>query len=66
MSNAIHPSLARLMADLSDAVDSVLAKPGHAGAIDIWAPIGVQITTVDGVTANFLEEGIVFYPEAPA
>ena len=29
----------------------------------IWAPIGVELHTIDGLTAKFLEEGIEFYPE---
>lgn len=60
----IHSGLARLMADLTEAVDAVIDKPEHKGVIDTWGPISVEVSTVDGLTARFYEEGIEFYPES--
>jgi hypothetical protein len=59
----INPLLARYAADLNDAIDKLSLKPEHREFFEVYGPVGVKMYTVDGLTAEFFEEGIEFYPE---
>lgn len=63
MASTVRPSLARLMADLQDAWDKILTEHlAQNPDLDDYAPFGLSVTTIDGLTARFYEEGIEFYP----
>lgn len=60
MSNAIDRDMARFMADLEEAWTELLDK--HLEHVSDWAPFGLYITSHGDVAAQFLEEGIEFWP----
>lgn len=61
MSAMVDGNLAAFAAELNAAFEALLDK--HMSKIDAHAPFGLELTTVDGVAARYLEEGIEFYPQ---
>jgi hypothetical protein len=58
----VHPLLARFAADLNEAYEAVCAKPEYDEFFKLFHPVSIELSTGDGVTAHFYEEGIEFYP----
>ena len=67
MADIISRELSRFLADLEEAVTNVLDKHiAFNGEIaDIYSPIGFYVSTCNGLTASFIEEGIELYPKVP-
>lgn len=71
MGAIVQPQMAALLAELKTATDEIIDKHlneadalgGDKNYLQFYMPIGVQVTTIDGLTAQFYEEGIEFYPE---
>lgn len=60
MSNPIDRNMARFIADAEEAWAEILDK--HFESVEDWAPFGLYITSHGDVAAQFLEEGIEFWP----
>ena len=62
----VDSKLAKLTADLDEAFTRILEKHLSDGDSSLrhHTPIGLYLTTVDGVAASFIEEGIEFYPKS--
>ena len=65
MTNPIPGEILRFLADLDEAVTAVIDKhvTTNSKYLQHYAPIGVNVTTVDGVLASFMEEGVEIYPD---
>lgn len=66
MSSTVTGEIAKLAADLEEAWRNVLENHYAQDDRDMlknYEPFGLRLYTVDGFTAQFLEEGIEFYPE---
>lgn len=61
----VDGKLARLAADLDDAFSEILDRhlADEESSLRHHTPFGLYLTTVDGIAATFLEEGIEFYPK---
>lgn len=58
----VDPRLARFAADLNDAF-SKLIDGADSEFLNDYGPIGLELQTINGLTARYYEEGIDFYPE---
>ena len=62
MVTPINPHLARFTADFAD-LWTKFCEDAPDEFFDLFNPVSVQLHTGDGLTAEFYEEGIAFYPE---
>lgn len=62
MPSVINPHLLKFTLGLQEAVDKLLDEASPDFLTNFY-PIDIQLHTIDGYTAHFLEEGIEFYPE---
>ena len=62
MTNTVDPRLAIFAAKVSEAYDKVCEEQAQE-FFDDYAPIGLEMTTINGLTVRFWEEGLEFYPE---
>lgn len=60
--STVDPSLARFAAELYDAYTKICEKAPDE-FFDNHGPVSIVLHTVDGVAAEFYEEGIDFYPK---
>lgn len=58
----IDPEFAKFAIELRELYEKLCDK--HDNALHAHYPMSLEIKTVDGVAAVFVEEGINFYPEA--
>jgi hypothetical protein len=57
----VNPMLARFAAELNDAYEKV-CKEAPDEFFETFGPVSIKLFTCDGLTAEFYEEGIDFYP----
>lgn len=64
MSETVPGEVLRFLADMEDAVSAVIDKhvTSDSEYMQHYVPIGVYVTSIDGVLAQFLEEGVELYP----
>lgn len=64
MSETAPGEVLRFLADTEDAVSAVIDKhvTSDSEYMQHYVPIGVYVTSIDGVLAQFLEEGVELYP----
>ncbi|UDL16546.1 hypothetical protein SEA_ZOOMAN_305 [Microbacterium phage Zooman] len=62
MATPIHPILARFAADLNDLWEKHCAEAPDE-FFELFNPVSIKLYTGDGLTAEFYEEGIDFYPK---
>ncbi len=62
----VDAKLAALAAELDEAFTRILDKHLSSGDSSLrhHTPIGLYLTTVDGVAVSFIEEGLEFYPDS--
>lgn len=58
----VNPNLARFAADLNDAYEK-LCNSAPDEFFEQYGPVSIKLFTCDGLTAEFYEEGIEFYPK---
>lgn len=61
--STVDPNLARFAADLNDAYTKICENAPDE-FFETHGPVSIVLRTVDGVAAEFYEEGIDFYPKA--
>ena len=61
----MDPKMMAFVAELAAEFDRILTKHFEADDSSLvnHAPIGLQLTSIDGVVADFLEDGIDLYPK---
>lgn len=57
----VDSNLARMMAELEQSWSNILLK--HYNAVSHFGTFSLKVYTDDGLTAQFYEEGIDFYPK---
>ena len=62
MTKIIDPRMARFAAAVNDAYEKVCNDFTDEHFWDDYAPIQIELRTINGLTARFWEEGIEFYP----
>lgn len=65
MATPINPHLARFAADFAD-LWTKYCEEAPDEFFELFSPVSVRLYTGDGLTAEFYEEGIDFYPEKKA
>jgi hypothetical protein len=58
----VNPMLARFAAALNDAYEAVCDEAPDE-FFEVFGPVRIKLYTIDGLTAEFYEEGIEFYPD---
>lgn len=66
MATFIDPYMAAFLAELSAEYSKLIDKHWavEGSTLQHHAPFGLEFSSVDGVVARFMEEGIELYPES--
>lgn len=62
----VNPKLARFALDVQEAWTAICEKPEHDEFFNLFGNVNIKVYTGDGLTLEFYEEGIDFYPKEEA